>query len=318
MSTTIKRGGKGVRRAASARGKKRAVAGAKAKTGGLLSRLVGTLGLSELALQRIFTGVIALVVLAAGWAVAVAAGLPSFADEKIGQLAGNSGFSVRHVEVHGVERMDEQEIYRRAIAAQRLPMTQLDVSALREELVALPWVRDARVSRQLPDTLVIDVVERTPHAVLQDGENFVLIDPTGHRLEPVPAGKAKNMLVLKGNGAAERAQDLAVLLQAAPALKNRVRGAEWIGHRRWNVTFETGQVVALPEGEEEASDALVAFARMDGVNRLLGGKVAVFDMRDAERIYMRVPGRAEEEAKARAEAKRLAAQETAKQQAGGD
>jgi len=32
------------------------------------------------------------------------------------------------------------------------------------------------------------------------------------------------------------------------------------------------------------------------VNRLLGGKVATFDMRAPERIYMRIPGRAQEEA----------------------
>lgn len=311
MSTTIKRGGKGVRRAASARGKKRAVAGAKAQAGGLFTRLFAMLGLSETALQRTFTGLIALAALAAAWGLAVVAGLPSFADEKIGNLAADTGFAVRRVEVRGVERMDEQEIYRRAIAAQAQPMTRLDVAALRDQLVTLPWVRDARVSRQLPDTLVIDVIERTPHAVLQQGEKFVLIDPTGHRLEPVAAGKAKNMLVLKGDGAADRAADLSVLLDAAPALEKQVRGAEWIGHRRWNLTFATGQVVALPEGDEDASEALLAFAQMDGMNRLLGGKVAVFDMRDPDKIYMRVPGRATEEAEARAEAKKLAAQQAA-------
>jgi len=311
MSTTIRGGGKGVRRAASARGKKRAVAGARAKTGGFISGILGSLGLSELALQRLFTGLIAVVVLAAGWGIAVVTGLPTFADEKIGQLAADTGFAVRRVEVHGVERMDEQEIYRRAIAAQAQPMTRLDVKALREELVALPWVREARVSRQLPDTLVVDVIERTPHAVLQQGEHFVLIDPTGHRLEPVPAAKAGKMLVVKGEGAAGRAADLAIRLDSAPALQKQVRGAEWIGHRRWNLTFSTGQVVALPEGEDEAAKALVAFAQMDGMNRLLGGKVAVFDMRDPSRTYMRVPGRAEEEARARAEEKRLAAQQAA-------
>ena len=35
----------------------------------------------------------------------------------------------------------------------------------------------------------------------------------------------------------------------------------------------------------------MTFARLDGVNRLLGGKVAAFDMRAGDRIYLRVPGR---------------------------
>jgi cell division protein FtsQ len=50
-------------------------------------------------------------------------------------------------------------------------------------------------------------------------------------------------------------------------------------------------VLALPQGENVSATALVSFARLDGVNRLLGGKVASFDMRAPERIYMRIPGR---------------------------
>ncbi len=78
-----------------------------------------------------------------------------------------------------------------------------------------------------------------------------------------------------------------------PHLRPQVTEAEWVGNRRWNLTFKTGQMLALPEGEKESADALVTFARLDGVNRLLGGKVATFDMRAPERIYMRIPGRSE-------------------------
>jgi cell division protein FtsQ len=51
-------------------------------------------------------------------------------------------------------------------------------------------------------------------------------------------------------------------------------------------------VLALPHGDTEPASALVQFARLDGVNRLLGGKVAAFDMRAPDRIYMRIPDRA--------------------------
>ena len=72
-----------------------------------------------------------------------------------------------------------------------------------------------------------------------------------------------------------------------------MEAAEWVGNRRWNLTFKSGQVLALPEGANESASALVKFARMDGQNRLLGGQVATFDMRSPPRIYMRVPGRAD-------------------------
>lgn len=143
---------------------------------------------------------------------------------------------------------------------------------------------------------------------------MVLIDDTGVELESVRADRAKGMLVLSGMGVGQRVEDLTRLLDAAPALKPQVSEAEWVGNRRWNLTFKTGQVLALPEGDETAASALLSFARMDGVNRLLGGKVAAFDMRAPDRIYMRVPGHADEvaaekraEEQARAEAKRAAA-----------
>jgi cell division protein FtsQ len=137
------------------------------------------------------------------------------------------------------------------------------------------------------------VVERTPRAVLVKPNRMVLIDGTGHELEPVSPANAKNMLKVSGPGAPRQIAALDGLLDAAPALKPQVSQAEWVGNRRWNLTFKTGQVLALPHGDDEPAAALVSFARLDGVNRLLGGKVAAFDMRAPDRIYMRIPGRAE-------------------------
>lgn len=318
-ATTIKRGGKGVRRATAAKGKARAVRGAKQKTGGAVGAAWNKVPISETGLQKFFIGVFIALAAVSLVALAIYAGLPEAVRDRVGGMADDAGFTVRKVEVRGVDRMDRQAIYERAVAVQQVPMPLMDVDVLREDLLQLPWVSDARVSRQLPDTLVIDIVERRPHAVLREGEEYVLIDPSGHRLEPVKRGEAEKMLVLSGEGAANRAVELSELLDAAPALKPQVRAAEWVGNRRWNLTFKTGQVVALPEGDEESSDALVSFARLDGMNRLLGGKVSVFDMRADDRIYMRVPGRAAEEAEMEAQRKRLereAAQAAAAQEAG--
>ena len=77
-------------------------------------------------------------------------------------------------------------------------------------------------------------------------------------------------------------------------MRPQVSAAEWVGNRRWNLTFATEQVLALPQGEDEAATALINFARLDGQNRLLGGKVATFDMRVPERVYMRIPGRSQQ------------------------
>jgi len=303
MAQTIRRGGKAVRRAAAASSTKRKVTAARRQTGSLVDSVMRWIPFSEETLHRILMTVILGGAAVLAWVVASMAGVPQLAEAEMALLASKSGFEVKRVEVRGVNRMNELKIYEKVLGQRDQAMPRLDIAALRDELLQLSWVKDARVSRQLPDTLVVDVIERNPHAVLRRDGRLTLIDETGHPLEAVNPAKAKGLLVLTGHGAESRVPDLVHLLDAAPALRPQVAEAEWIGNRRWNLTFKTRQVLALPEGEERSASALLTFARMDGVDRLLGGTVASFDMRSADRIYMRVPGRAEAvAASARAEA----------------
>lgn len=291
MSQTIKRGGKSMRKAAAAQGKARQVRTAKAKTGSLLDSILSWLPVGEAQLQRAFLAMILGGAVVLAWIVASFAGVPAMAEAQLASVARDAGFEVRRVEVRGVKNLNELKVYERALAERERAMPMVDVETLRSELLQLSWVKDARVSRQLPDALVIDIVERKPAAVLRKADRLVLIDATGHELEAVSAARAKGKLMVSGPGAGKQVVALQDLIAAAPALKPQLREAEWVGNRRWNFTFKTGQVLALPEGKDKSAKALMTFARLDGVNRLLGGKVAAFDMRAGDRIYLRVPGR---------------------------
>lgn len=289
---TVNRKAKGVRRSTAAKGRAQTARRARAKTGSLLDSAMAVLPFTEEQLHRVFLAVILGAAVALAWFVANLAGVPAMAQQQVALLASDAGFEVRKVRVTGVERMNELKVYERALAQRNRPMPLVDLDALRAELLELSWVEDARVSRQLPDSLVIDIVERTPHAALRKPGRLVLIDETGAELEPISQANAKGMLVIAGPGAKTQVEELSELLAAAPAIQPQVAEAEWIGNRRWNLTFDTGQVLALPQGADKSAGALVSFARLDGVNRLLGGKVATFDMRAPDRIYMRIPGRA--------------------------
>ncbi|MGB7373688.1 cell division protein FtsQ/DivIB [Pontixanthobacter sp.] len=289
---TVRRKAKGVRRSAAATSRANTARRAKAKTGSVMDAAMALLPFTEDQLHRVFLAVIIGGAAALAWFVASLAGVPAMAGQKVSALAENSGFVVRNVTLRGVDRMNELKVYQRVQLGQ--PMTDVNLEAIRSDLLELNWVKDARISRQLPNVVVVDIVERTPHAVLKQPDRFVLIDAEGHDLEPISETNAKGMLVISGPGARKYVRELADLLNAAPALRPQVAEAEWIGNRRWNLTFGTGQMLALPQGEDISAAALVQFAQLDGKSRLLGGKVATFDMRAPERIYMRIPGRAKE------------------------
>ena len=294
MAQTIRRNAKPVRRQARAQGNRAKVRKARAKTNSLIDALMRVLPFTEEQLHKTFLVLILAGAAALAWLVASLAGLTALAGQQLAFAAADAGYEVSRVEVRGVERMNELKVYERVLGEKDRAMPLVDLHALRGSLMELPWVEDARVSRQLPDTIVVDIVERQPHAVLRKPDRLVLIDPSGHELEPISRTDAKGMLQISGPGAQGRVVALAELLDAAPALRPQVAGAEWVGNRRWNLTFRTGQVLALPQGEEKSAGALMEFARLDGVHRVLGGKVAAFDMRNPPRIYMRVPGRAQQ------------------------
>jgi cell division protein FtsQ len=292
----IKRGGKGVRRAARANSRAKTARRAKAKTTGVLDSAMALLPFTEEQLHRIFLAIILGGAVALAWFIASLAGVPALAQAQVAGLASDAGFEVRRVRVSGIERMNEQTVYdaiwKERNAATPMPLVNLD--DIRERLLAMPWVEDARVSAQLPQTIAIDIVERTPHAVLKKPDRLMLIDAEGVELEPISKEASKDNLIISGPGASRVVGGLDRLMAAAPALQPQIKEAEWIGNRRWNLMFKTGQVLALPQGSDASAKALVSFARLDGQNRLLGGKVATFDMRTPPRVYMRIPGRADQ------------------------
>src|SRR3546814_19367796 len=87
-------------------------------------------------------------------------------------------------------------------------------------------------------------------------------------LEPVPPAAMPPLPLLIGEGAAGQAPAYQTLIDAAPALTPRIRAATWMGNRRWNLLFDSGQTPALPQ--EDARRALVNFAQLRSQYRRAG------------------------------------------------
>jgi cell division protein FtsQ len=169
------------------------------------------------------------------------------------------------------------------------PQALVNVSAIRDRLLQFGWVKDARVSRRLPDTLVIDIVERKPAALWQSQGQLALIDSEGVVLDRVPVDRMPDLPLLIGAGANGQEQELQRLMADVPTLKPQLASATWVGGRRWDLNFQSGETVALPEGEEEARTALVHFAKMDKSSGLLGRGIVRFDLRIPGKMIVRLP-----------------------------
>ncbi|MFM2099071.1 MAG: hypothetical protein RLZZ366_610 [Pseudomonadota bacterium] len=220
--------------------------------------------------------------------VAVLAGVPQFVGVQLAQVAGRAGFRVKRVEVTGIDRMERLTVYAIALDQHSMAMPLVDLDKVRDQLLSFGWIEDARVSRRLPDTLVVDIVERKPTAIWQHNQKLSLIDSKGVILERVAAEAMPDLPLLIGPDANHEAVGLNNLMERAPAMRPRLAAATWVGNRRWDLRFNSGETLALPEGEELAGKALLRFARIDGVQRLLGRGYARFDMRDPTKLVARL------------------------------
>lgn len=221
--------------------------------------------------------------------VLVALDIPAKAMNAAGEAVGDAGFRVSRVDVTGIRNMDSAPVYQIALDQKTMAMPLVDVHAIRRQLLRFGWVKDARVSRRLPDTLVVDIVERQPAALWQDKSRLALIDSEGVVLDRVPVDQMPDLPLLIGAGANLREQELNRLLDTVPTLKPQLVSATWVGNRRWDLKFQSGETVALPEGEPAAQAAIAKFAELDKTTGLLGRGLVRFDLRFPDKMIVRLP-----------------------------
>lgn len=280
-AATVKRGGK--RPVVKARSRKSAQ-----KTVSAWSKARKAMPFKQDSIDRFVTWSMAGMVGIAVVAGAMMAGLPGYVGTAVAGSIGRAGFAVKRVEVTGIDRMERLTVYAIALDQHSMAMPLVDLDKVRNQLLGFGWIEDARVSRRLPDTLVVDIVERKPAAIWQHNQQLSLIDAHGVILEPVALDAMPDLPLLIGSDANEKATALSELMERAPALKPMLAAATWVGGRRWDLRFQSGETLALPEGDDLAGKSLVRFAQMDGVQRLLGRGYARFDMRDPTKFVAKI------------------------------
>jgi cell division protein FtsQ len=195
------------------------------------------------------------------------------------------GFAVREIRVEGREKTGKDSILRAVGAERGTPILAVSPAETRARLEKLAWIKTASVERLFPDTLSIRIVERTPLALWQRHGKLHLIDRDGvvitsERLERFPG-----LLVVVGEDAPDHAGRLIDMLAAEPALQKRVMAAVRVGGRRWNLRFENGIDVQLPE--TGAAAAWAQLAKVERTTHVLARDVELIDLRLPDRLVVR-------------------------------
>lgn len=163
------------------------------------------------------------------------------------------------------------------------------VQEAQQRLDELPFVDHALLKRQLPNTIIIHITERTPFAVWQYQGQFKLIDRKGqivndHGMSGKDGQAFLKLPLVVGLGANTEGAELLDILSTQPEIKKHVVAIVRVGNRRWNLDMKNGTTVLLPENQE-----LPALQRLNQLQKqfqLLDRAIKTIDLRLADRLFI--------------------------------
>lgn len=134
-------------------------------------------------------------------------------------------FRVRTVEVSGTTHYTADEVQAASGIATGDNLLRFSADAAAAGIATLPWVLSASVERVLPDTVSVDLEERTPVLYLGEGEGAALIDTTGTAFTTGTPPEGTVQLVVNDDSADTISGDvLSALITAVTALDDATRG----------------------------------------------------------------------------------------------
>lgn len=165
----------------------------------------------------------------------------------------------------------------------------LDLDVMQQRVTALDAVRSSDLRVRQGGVLQVDVVQREPAVLWRNAEGLHLLDAEGIFVGPAKARALHRDLPVIAGEQAELAVEEAIRLYALSGpIRNRLRGFERMGARRWDVVLDRDQRIMLPEtGAERALQQAIAMALAPTVDLLERDIVAV-DLRLPRRPTIRM------------------------------
>lgn len=245
---------------------------------------IGRLDLSPRAvLISIVAGVVVLGgVLATG---ARAERISNSVSNKFDSVTSGMGLKVKQVHVTGASPEARAAIQQAVGVRADQPIVSLDLNAMRDRVQAVGWVKEARVVRLLPDTLIVDVKEHDRLAVWQTGGHAYVIDSNGKVIPGADAGRYPKLPLVVGKGADQTASEILPLLAQRPRLMARIEALVRVDERRWDLRLKDGSLIQLPAVDQDS--ALIRLDALDQRERLLDLGFARVDLRTPEEVAVR-------------------------------
>jgi cell division protein FtsQ len=198
---------------------------------------------------------------------------------------GAAGFRLKTIQVQGASTLATADIVKAAQIYKNQPILGLNLNELKTRVEAVGWVKEARVVRLLPDTLVVAVVERRQMAVWQHAGKQAVIDDHGQVIPEADPAHFPTLPLVVGEGGAEHAPEILPVIAQRPRLMGQMDALVRVDDRRWDVRMKDGSLIQLPADGVE--NALMQLERLDQRSRILELGFDRIDLRNPDVVAVR-------------------------------
>ena len=200
-----------------------------------------------------------------------------------------AGWGLDDITLEGRRKTSKEDVLK-AIGLQRGDnILEIDLDEVCRKVQELPWVKKAVVTRRyFPNTIHIGIKEKNVKSIWQYKNEFYPIDEDGNIIETefVPE---QNLLLIVGEGAPEHFNKLLKVVEKDKELFQRLKAANYISNRRWNLVFddiENGVTVKMPE--EDFAQAWKKLVKLDKTRGILKRKLTFVDLRLKNKVIVRL------------------------------
>ncbi len=218
------------------------------------------------------------------WQSGLAPGYAAHARKAAVAASADLGLYIREIRITGNGHITREAVLGESELRLGAPILAFDPAAIRTRLERMAWIERAVVSRLLPGTAVIEIVERRPFALWQRGGSLFLIDEAGIVLAERDLHRFAGLPLIVGTRTPQAAKQLFATLSTEPDLGSRVEAVIRVGERRWDLRLDNGIDVRLPEAGEEAAWRMLA--RLERRHALLARQISAIDLRISDRIVV--------------------------------
>lgn len=196
------------------------------------------------------------------------------------------GMALETVKIGGNTVVPSPHILDALALPQGYPMLAINTKQHRRKLEQMGWIKSATVTKQLPNTLVVQITEHTPIAIWQNNKTYQLVSADGDLMGHSHLNKFLNLLLLVGKDAPARVHEVTAILNRMPLIRDSIKSATLQAERRWTLTTQSGIEILFPVHDApENADFLNTMHQDKG---LLNRDIIRIDLRIPDRMVIKL------------------------------